>query len=98
MTKSYYKGRESKNKVGPGRYNVSSAMGNKPFYIGQKLSPVAREGHQSPLNISKGFDRLSTCRKESSAVRLKTEYFPKTQLQLYDNKVPGPGACTYCGK
>ena len=67
--------------MGPGKYNVTSGIGNKPFYMGQKLSPVAKKGPQSPLNIAKGFDRLSTYRKESSAVRLKTEYFPKAQLE-----------------
>ena len=47
MIKSYYKGKSSKNVVGPGKYNISHGIGNKPFYMGQKLSPVAKEVAQS---------------------------------------------------
>jgi len=48
----------------------------------------------SQLNITNNtLDKLSTYVKDNAAVRLKTDYYPKGKLHIYDNKVPGPGSC-----
>ena len=69
-------------------------MGNKSFYIGQKIKPFEKGNNQGFLNTANSVSKLSTYVNEGAAVRLKTEYHQKSKFYQYDNKVPGPGACT----
>ena len=62
MIKSYYKVQRPKLDVGPGAYDIKSEMGNKSFYMGQKLNPISRPQIQSSLNIASAVNKLSTCR------------------------------------
>ena len=95
-TQDYYRAQSSKNLVGPGAYNIPRELGSQRFYIGQKLKPIENHSRQQgQLNITgEMLGRLSTFVNDNSAVRLKTEYYPKGRLHLYDNQVPGPGSCT----
>ena len=61
MIKSYYKAQKSKLDVGPGTYEIKSDIGNKSFYMGQKLNPIKRPQIQSSLNIANAVNKLSTC-------------------------------------
>ena len=61
MIKSYYKAQKSKLDVGPGTYEIKSDIGNKSFYMGQKLNPIKRPQIQSSLNIANAGNKLSTC-------------------------------------
>ena len=72
MIKSYYKAQKPKLDVGPGAYDIKSDMGNKSFYMGQKLNPISRTQIQSSLNLANAVNKLSTCPNENAAVRLKT--------------------------
>ena len=95
MIQGFYKGKQSKIFIGPGEYNIPKEMGNKSFYIGQKIKPFDKGHNQGFLNTANSVHKLSTYVNEGAAVRLKTEYYPKNKFYKYDNKVPGPGACKY---
>ena len=42
---------------------------------------------------NESFNKLSNFKNEGNTYRMKTQYYPKSHLQPFDNKVPGPGAC-----
>ena len=50
------------------------------------------------LNIDGAAAKLSTHRNENAAYRMKTDYYPKPVLYLYDNRVPGPGTCKWLAR
>ena len=45
--------------VGPGEYNIKSEIGNKSFYIGQKLKPLEKPQIQTEVNIANAINKLS---------------------------------------
>lgn len=82
------------NPVGPGSYQLGVDRSTKKYYMGQKTTPPQPKHNASCYLISsESVSKLSNHRAPQ-AVRIKTEYYPKSHLHAYDNRVPGPGTCT----
>lgn len=63
--------------------------------MGRKIQLPTKNNTVSSFNYNideKTYGKLSNY-KHNGSIHMKTEYFPKTPLSQYDNKIPGPGSC-----